>query len=166
MTQEQLSKDVSVYSNIVYRLAFSCMGNKFDAEDVVQDTFLRLYQQKKSFADDEHKKAFLLRVASNICKDMHKSAWFKKRAVLDDNLVADDCFNNSENLLRDYVLRLKPAYRAVIFLYYYEGYSTAEVAGILKMSNSAVTTRLSRARNLLRTELINNKEELIYEYVH
>jgi RNA polymerase sigma-70 factor (ECF subfamily) len=54
----------------------------------------------------------------------------------------------------------------VIFLFYYEGYSTAEIADILKMSDTAVTTRLSRARNQLRTELINNKEELIYEYVH
>jgi RNA polymerase sigma-70 factor (ECF subfamily) len=97
---------------------------------------------------------------------MHKSAWFRKRTVLDDNLAADDCFSKSENLLRDYVLRLKPNYRAVIFLFYYEGYSTAEIADILKMSDTAVTTRLSRARNQLRTELINNKEELIYEYVH
>ncbi|MCL2628352.1 MAG: RNA polymerase sigma factor [Oscillospiraceae bacterium] len=165
MTQEQLGKDVCTYRPIIYRLAFSCMGNRFDAEDVVQDTFLKLYQCKKDFADDEHKKAFLLRVASNRCKDLHKSAWFRKRADLDESLPAADCFIKSENTLREYVLRLKPAFRAVIFLFYYEGYSAAQIANILKMSETAVTTRLSRARRQLKVELINNKEELINEYI-
>jgi len=165
LTQEQLSADVSAYRLGIYRLAFSCMGNRFDAEDVVQDTFLRLFQQKKNFSDEEHKKAFLIRVAINRCKDMHKSAWFKKRVELDDCIPADDYLNKSENILRDYIIRLKPRYRAVIFLFYYEEYSVAEIAGILKMSETAVTTRLSRARKQLKIELINNKEELIYEYI-
>ena len=165
MTQEQLSDDVTAYSRIVYRLAFGCTGNRFDAEDVVQETFLRLFHCKKPFVDEEHKKAFLLRVASNLCKDMFKSAWFRKRIDLDENIPANDCFTNSEDVLRDYVLRLKPAYRAVVFLFYYEEYSTKEIADILKMSETAVTTRLNRARNQLRTELTNNKEDLIHEYI-
>jgi len=172
MTKEQLSIDVAEYRSVVYRLAFGCMGNRFDAEDVVQDTFLRLYQHKKGFADEEHKKAFLLRVASNRCKDLHKSAWFRKRADLNENIPGGDSnclinkiFNESESILREYVLRLKPNYRAVIFLYYYEGYTAAQIGGILKMSETAVTTRLSRARNQLRSELITNKEEMICEYL-
>jgi len=142
------------------------MGNRFDAEDIVQDTFLRLYQYKKPFSDEDHKKAFLLRVASNLCKDFRKSAWFNKRATLDDNTPADDCFSDSEGVLREYVLRLKPNYRTVIFLFYYEGYTVKEIAGILKMSETAVTTRLNRARSQLKRELAENEEELIYEYVH
>ena len=165
MTQEQLSNDVTAYSRIVYRLAFGCTGNRLDAEDVVQDTFLRLFHYKKPFVDEEHKKAFLLRVASNLCKDMFKSAWFRKRIDLDETIPAGDCFTNNEDVLRDYVLRLKPAYRAVVFLFYYEEYSTREIADILKMSETAVTTRLNRARNQLRTELTNNKEDLIHEYI-
>jgi len=166
MTQEQLGADVSAYHRLIYRLAFSCMGNRFDAEDIVQDTFLRLYQYKKPFSDEEHKKAFLLRVASNLCKDMHKSAWFKRNTVLDENIPANYCFSESENVLREYILRLKPGYRSVIFLFYYEGYCVTEIANILKMSETAITTRLNRARSQLKRELADNKEELIYEYVH
>ena len=166
MTKEELSNDVATYRQLIYRFAFSCTGNRFDADDVVQDTFLKLYQHKKSFTDEEHKKAFLLRVASNKCKDLFKSAWFRKRAPLDESIPANDCLNKSENILRDYVLQLKPNYRAVIYLFYYEGYTVAKTANILKMSETAVTTRLSRAREKLKIELINNKEELIYEYIH
>ena len=166
MTNEQLSSDVSVYHRTIYRLAFSCLGNHFDAEDVVQDTFLRLYQYKKPFSDEEHKKAFLLRVASNLCKDQRKSAWVRKRATLDENIPADNCFTKSENVLRDYIALLKPNYRSVVFLFYYEGYSVTEIAKILKMSETAVTTRLNRARSQLKRELADHKEELIYEYVH
>jgi len=168
MTHEQLSSDVSEYHRTIYRLAFSCMGNHFDAEDVVQDTFLRLYQYKKPFSDEEHKKAFLLRVASNLCKDLRKSAWFRKRAPLEETIPADACYNTdkSENVLRDYIMLLKPNYRTVVFLFYYEGYSITDIAKILKMSETAVTTRLNRARNQLKKELADQKEELIYEYVH
>ena len=164
MTQEQLSEDVTVYSRIIYRLAFGCTGNRFDAEDVVQDTFLRLFHYKKPFVDEEHKKAFLLRVASNLCKDLYKSAWFRKRITLDENIPADDCFVESENILHEYVLKLKPKNRSVIFLFYYEGYSVTQIAGILKISETAVTTRLNRARSQLKDNLTNdNMEELINE---
>jgi len=142
------------------------MGSHFDAEDIVQDTFLRLYQYKKPFSDEEHKKAFLLRVASNLCKDLRKSAWFRKRTTLDENTPADNCFNESEDILREYVLRLKPNYRAAIFLFYYEGFSIKEIATILKLSETAVTTRLNRARSQLKTQLADHEEELIYEYIH
>ena len=168
MTHQQLSDDVSVYRRIIYRLAFSCTGNKFDAEDVVQDTFLRLFQYKKPFKDQEHKKAFLLRVASNLCKDLHKSAWFRKRAELDENIPSGSCFNDNENTLRDYILKLKPAYRSVIFLFYYEEYTAAQIATILKMSETAVTTRLSRARAQLKFDLsekMNNVEEIYNECI-
>jgi len=166
MTQEQLSSDVSAYHRTIYRLAFSYTGNSFDAEDIVQDTFLKLYQYKKTFSGENHKKAFLLRAAINLCKDLRKSAWFRTQSVLDENTPADNNINESEGVLRDYILRLKPRYRAVIFLFYYEGYAVTEIADILRISETAVTTRLNRARKQLKTELTNNKEELIYEYIH
>jgi len=166
MTQEQFSIDVSAYHRTIFRLAFNCLGSRSDAEDIVQDTFLRLYQNKKPFSDQEHKKAFLLRTASNLCKDLLKSSWFRKRAHLDENIPADNSFNKSEEVLSEYILRLKHKYRSVIFLFYYEGYSVREIATILKMSETAVTTSLNRARNQLKKELSDNEEDLIYEYVH
>jgi RNA polymerase sigma-70 factor (ECF subfamily) len=155
MTQKQLCADIDEYRVMVYRLAFACTGNHYDADDVTQDAFMRLYQYNKPFASDEHKKAFLIRMTSNLCKDIQKSAWFRKRTELDENMAAskNDDINDEEDALRKCILDLKPKYRSVIFLHYYEGYSTAEIAKIMHISESAVTTRLSRARSQLKTQL-------------
>ena len=158
MTHEQLSVDIAAYHSMVFRLAFSCMGNRFDADDVTQEAFIRLYQQKKTFENDEHKKAFLIRVTVNICKDLQKSAWFKRRVPLDESIPAYNTLSENESVLHEYIKELKPNYRAVVFLHYYEGYSTAEIAKMLRIPESTVTTRLSRARNLLKVQLITNKE--------
>jgi len=163
MTREQLAADIETYHGMVYRFAYGCTGNRFDADDVTQDTFIRLYQYKKLFSSDEHKKAFLLRVTANLCNDMRKSAWFRKCIDLDENIPANESpecgiSKDDENILQDYILKLKQKYRAVIFLHYYEDYTTAEIAKILKIPESTVTTRLSRARSQLKTQLNANKE--------
>ncbi|MDR2572235.1 MAG: RNA polymerase sigma factor [Oscillospiraceae bacterium] len=158
MTGEQLNADITTYHNMVYRLAFGCMGNHFDADDVTQDVFIRLYRYKKAFTDDTHKKAFLIRVTVNICKDIRKSAWFRSRAEMDDNIPAAESISEDESQLCEYIRSLKPNYRAVVFLHYYDGYTTAEIAKILRIPESTVTTRLSRARTNLKTQLISNKE--------
>ena len=163
MTREQLSADVEIYHNMIYRLAYGCTGNRFDAEDITQDTFVRFYLYKKPFSSDEHKKAFLLRVTANLCKNMHKSAWFRKRVDLNDDIPVSespecDISKDNENTLQNYILELKQKYRAVIFLHYYEGYTTAEIAKTLKIPESTVTTRLSRARGQLKTKIVTNKE--------
>jgi RNA polymerase sigma-70 factor (ECF subfamily) len=155
MTQKQLCADIDEYRVMVYRLAFACMGNHYDADDIAQDTFMRLYQYSKPFASDEHKKAFLIRVTTNLCKDVQKSAWFRKRSELDENIAASkiDDINDEEDALRKCILDLKSKYRSVIFLHYYEGYSTAQIAKIMRISESTITTRLSRARSQLKTRL-------------
>jgi len=164
MTREQLNTDIEAYHSMVYRLAYGCTGNRFDADDITQDAFIRLYQYKKAFSNNEHKKAFLIRVTVNLCKDMQKSAWFRKRTDLSDSIPVSESSDNSlakcedESILQEYILELKPKYRVVIFLHYYEGYTTAEIAKILSIPESTVTTRLSRARNQLKTQLITKKE--------
>jgi RNA polymerase sigma-70 factor (ECF subfamily) len=158
LTHEELNADVKTYRGMVYRLAFGCTGSRFDADDVTQEVFLKLYQYKKTFENGEHKKAFLLRVTINLCKNLQKSAWFKRRGELDENTPYRDAYNENERVLRDYVLGLKPKYRAVIFLFYYERYSVSETAKILKISESAVTTRLNRARSQLKTQLTSDME--------
>ena len=163
MTHDQFNADVTAYRSMVYRLAFNCMGNRFDADDVTQETFLRIYRYKKPFANEEHKKAFLIRVTINLCKDMQKSAWFRKHRVQDKEVSVNQSTDESENVLREHILKLKPKYRAVIFLFYYEEYSTAEIAKILKISETAVTTSLNRARNQLHSYLTINEEAICYE---
>jgi RNA polymerase sigma-70 factor (ECF subfamily) len=158
MTHEQLSADVKTFRGSIYRLAFGCTGNRFDADDVTQEAFLKLYEYKKDFNDEEHKKAFLIRVTINLCKNLKKSTWHKNRSELDEDMPSSHGYNESERVLREYVMRLKPGYRAVIYLFYYEGYSAAEVGRILKISETAVTTRLDRARGQLKTLLINDEE--------
>jgi RNA polymerase sigma-70 factor (ECF subfamily) len=158
MTHEQLNSDVRSYRSTVYRLAFGCTGSRFDADDITQEVFLRLFKYEKPFSSDEHKKAFLLRVTINLCKNLHKSAWLRKRGELDENAKYYDNYGDDESILRDYVLGLKPNYRAVVYLFYYEGYSAAETARLLKISESAVTTRLNRARHILKTQLLNDRE--------
>jgi len=169
MTRDELTADVAAYRGMVYRLAFGCTGSSFDADDISQEVFLRLYKHKKPFNDGEHKKAFLIRITINLCKNLQKSAWVKRRAAagLDENMRTGDYFNETEITLREYVLQLKPKYRAVVYLFYYEGYSAAETAKILKISETAVTTRLSRARNQLRAQLIHdNDKEALYEKLY
>jgi len=163
MTHEQFKADITAYRGMVYRLAFNCMGNHFDADDVTQETFLRIYRHKKPFVNEEHKRAFLVRVAINLCKDMQKSAWFRKRSVLDNNLQAAQNKDESESVLQEHILKLKPNYRAVIFLFYYEEFTITEIAKILKISETAVTTRLNRARNQLRSHFEINKEAIFHE---
>jgi len=163
MTREQLAADIETYHCMIYRFAYGCTGNRFDADDITQDAFIRLYQYKKLFSSDEHKKAFLLRVTANLCKDMRKSAWFRKRIDINDNIPASESSENDismedENTLQEYILELKPKYRAVIFLHYYEDYSTAEIAITLNIPESTVTTRLSRARSQLKTQLVTKGE--------
>ena len=163
MTREQLNEIVAAYRGMVYRLAYSCLGNSFDADDISQEVFLRMYGYKKQFVDEEHKKAFLIRITVNLCKNLQKTAWMRKRVELDENIPADNHSYESESMLRNYVLKLKPNYRAVIYLFYYEGYSVAEIAKILKISETSVTTRLNRARNQLRTQLLTDKESVCYD---
>ena len=164
MTREQLNADIEAYHYMIYRLAYGCLGNRFDAEDITQEAFIRLYRYKKDFSSNEHKKAFLIRITVNLCKDMQRSAWFRKRGELPDNIQANDNPGErlmeieNETILQEYILALKPKYRAVIFLHYYEGYTTAEIAKMLGSPESTITTRLGRARNQIKTQIITNGE--------
>jgi len=119
--------------------------------------FLKLYNRKDGFASSEIEKAWLIRVTVNECKNLLKSAWKRNRAELDENIPAPQTHNND---LREYVDSLKPKYRVIIYLYYYERYSTNEIADILKIRQTAVTTQLNRARNQLKDML--EKEESHY----
>lgn len=136
------------YRDDVYRLAVSYTHNLHEAEDVCQTVFLKLLEQKNITPGKE--KAWLMQVTANQCKSLLRSSWWKNTVALDETLPAPEIKDQSTFLA---VAALKPRYRVVICLHYYEGYSTAEIARILKISPSAVTTRLSRARKLLQEVL-------------
>jgi RNA polymerase sigma-70 factor (ECF subfamily) len=142
---------VKQYAPAVYRLAYARTGSRADAEDVMQETFLRLIKFRPSFDSEEHAKAWLLRVASNCANDLFRLPWRRREEPLDENLSAPE--RPEEGSVTQAVLSLPARYRIPIHLYYYEGYSVAEIARILGRSEGTVKSRLFRARDLLRNQL-------------
>ena len=144
------------YADMVYRLAFVRTGNRSDSDDILQEVFLRYMKVWQKMKSEEHIKATLIRITVNCSNSLFSSAWFKKTAPLDENISVTD--NASlENTLSE-VLKLPLKYRTVIHLYYYMGYSVAEIAELTKTNPSTVKTRLSRAREQLKKTL--KEEEL------
>lgn len=132
----------------VYRLAYAHTGSTADAEDVMQETFLRLLTARPRFSDDGHARAWLLRVAANCAADLHRK---RRRVVpLEESHPAPPMPDGS---VLDAVLALPEPYRIPIHLHYYEGYSVAEIAQILSLRENTVKTRLFRGRALLRDAL-------------
>ena len=139
-----------LYGKAVYRLAMVYLGRHADAEDVTQEAFLRLLSRAPQFADEAHQKRWLLRVTANLCKDQLRGFWRRQVAELEDTLPAAPP-EEREALLA--VMALPEQYRLPIHLHYYEGYSVAEIAEILKLGQSAVKMRLKRGRETLKLEL-------------
>ena len=141
------------HSDMVYRLAFARVKNKYDADDVLQEVFLRLIKCKDQIQNDQHLKALLIRITINCSKSMLGSSWFKRTEPLSENLSVSDEYSDT----LDAVLRLPVKYRTVIHLHYYMGYSVDEIAGILKSNPSTVKSQLHRARKLLKIDLEGEK---------
>ena len=144
--------------DMVYRVCFSYMKNKADTEDAVSLVFEKLLKNGLAFKDAEHEKAWLLRTAINQCKDFLKS-WRRSLENIDDyeNLQATDALPDNE-LLKT-VLELPERYKDVIYLYYYEGYSTAEVAEILNKPQSTIRSHMREARILLKGVLEDEEKQ-------
>ena len=130
------------YAGMLYRLAYARTGSRADAEDVMQEVFVRLLRARPEFRDEEHAKAWLLRVGARCAADVLRAPWRRREGPLDDGLPAPEP-----------VLALPAQYRMAVHLYYYEELSVAEIAAVLGKSEGAVKSRLFRARALLRRYL-------------
>lgn len=137
------------YAQDVFRLALSYLHNSQDAEDVCHSVFLTLVEKDVTLFPGSEK-AWLLKCAANACKDQLRSFWKQSREELKDNMVFSD---SRDRELWAVVGTLPPKYRAVVHLYYYEGYSQEEIAKILGITRTAVQTRMQRAREQLGKEL-------------
>lgn len=137
--------------DFVYRAALCCCKNQRDAEDVVQNTFLKLLQNEQEFEDPEHIRRWLVRVAVNECKNLWKSYWKRNVISLETMEYEQEAERTEEQReLLQAVMALSPKYRIVVHLYYYEGYRVREIASMLHLSESNVQIRLMRARKKLR----------------
>ncbi len=156
MTDTEFERLVKAYRATVFRLAYSIVKNREDADDITQDAFVKLYRSKEIFASDENVKAWLIRVTINLSKDLLRSAWFRHRHELNDNIP---CESAEEYDLLERVKQLAPEDSAVIYLFYYEGYSVEEIARMRNSTSSAVRTRLTRARKKLKAMLTSDTSD-------
>jgi len=130
------------------------MKNAPEAKDAVADVFIKLLKKGITFENEEHEKAWLLRTTINHCKNILKH-WWRKTSNIDDyqNLESEPF---RDNHVLETVLALPERYKDVIYLYYYEGYATAEIAEILQKPHSTVRSHMSEARSLLK-EILENE---------
>ena len=136
----------------VYRLCYSYLGSAADAEDATQATFMKLVDKPRTFKDHEHEKAWLLACAANVCKDELKSARRKRAGDMPADVVDPQSHAESSNVL-DAVLALPEQYKDCVYLHYYEGYKTDEIASMTNTPPSTIRNRLSEARKLLKASL-------------
>ncbi len=142
----------------VYRICYSYMKNKPETEDMVQETFLRLITSGKTFESDRHEKAWLIVTASNVCKDSLKK-WWRRDESLEDQPALFRTTEPGHSEVLDAALLLPQEYKVVVYMYYYEGYATKEIAGHLRIPHATVRSRLSRARKMLKTMLGGGADE-------
>ncbi len=150
MTEEEFVQAVERYGDTIYRVAYSCLKNRADAEDVMQDTLLKLYRERRSFESEEHRRRWLIRVAVNQAKSLLRSSWFRRTIPLDEQLDQPVFDRPEESELFEQVMALPKNYRLALYLYYYEGYQVREVAELMRANLSTVQTWLMRARGLLQ----------------
>ncbi len=156
MEREKVAELFRQYGDDVFRLALSYLGNRPDAEDVCQNVFLRLVGSRVALLP-EKEKSWLLTCTANACKNHLKSFWRRNVGELDEAIPFRE---PSDCDLYEAVMALPGKYRAVIHLYYFEGYDQREIGDILHISRTAVQTRMSRARAMLKKELSDDERTL------
>ena len=150
-TEHRIERIVGTYSRMLLRIAYTVLNSTADAEDAVQEVFVKLITKNPEYNDEEHEKAWLIRVTINTAINMCKRLERESEPVDENTGKPDEEFGNSE--LLEAVFAMPPKYSTVIHLYYYEGYSIKEIAAILRLPSATVGTRLARARELLKKSI-------------
>ena len=157
MDQNQRAEYLAqTYADAILRLSYTYLKNTHDAQDICQTVFVKLLTEPREFDSPDHERAYILRMAANACKDLLKSPWRKRTCGLEAcaQVPAPEAADGS---LLAAVNSLPPHYRAVIYLYYYEGYQASEISAILGIPAATVHTRLARGRAKLK-ELLGGTE--------
>ena len=154
MNPNRLEETVRKYENTLYRSALAILGDAHEAQDAVQDTFVKYLEKAPAFDGPEHEKAWLIRVTVNGCRSRLRSPWHRRRTALSQGRPAPA---PEERTVLEAVLALPPRDRAAVHLYYYEGYSTPEISAMTGQSEGTVRSRLARARQKLRNLLADTE---------
>ena len=151
-TDEQFTCLAKKYIDTVFRLALSYMKSGADADDITQNVFLKLLKEPKDFESDDHVRYWLVRVTINECRKPLRSPWHSAENF--EDYAAKLAFVTPEHSELFYaVMDLPKKYRVAIYLYYYEEYSTEEIASMLKIPQATVCTHLKRGREMLKKNL-------------
>lgn len=150
-TEEEIRELVENYGSMIFRIAYCILLNKDDAEDAVQDTFMKYMTKAPEFNDEEHRKAWLIRVSANISKNMFKLRL--RRHSLNLEGVKSAGISESDFETFEIISALPARYKTVMILHYAEGYKCSEIAEILGISEDAVKKRLQKGRTLLKNEI-------------
>ena len=152
MLKEQFESLVEKYMDMIYRVAYSWTKNSDDANDVTQDVLIQLYKSNKKFESDVHIKNWLIKVTVNQCKMLFRTPWSKLEDI--SNYAETIGFEDESHLdLFFAVMKLDKKYRVPLMLFYYEGYSTKEISSFLGISEKTISTRLFRAKAILKDYL-------------
>lgn len=150
---EDVNRAMEAYADMVRRICFVHLKNRHDTEDVFQDVYMKYMLREESFESREHEKAWFARVTINACTDwlryFSRRKWVPLEVIDEEKSVLAD---SSAEVL-EVVLGLPEKYRNAIYLHYYEGYSAAEIAGILGKKENTIYTWLARAKDILRERL-------------
>jgi RNA polymerase sigma-70 factor (ECF subfamily) len=154
-TDEYIQHVLDNYSTMLIKLAFTYVKNRADAEDMIQDVFVSLMKRNSGFENEEHEKAWLIRVTINKCKNHLKSSPNRLHVPLDEEI---SYLPEEQSEVLSIVLSLPVKYRTVLHLFYYENYSMNEIAKMLAKRPATIGTWLSRGRILLKTKLVGGFE--------
>ena len=151
IAEEYILEKYDLYKNMLFQIALSYLGNKYDCEDILQEAFIKLCYHAPEFINDEHEKRWLIRITINLCKNHRKSFWNRMKVPMEG---LEEHFSKEEELeIMSDIIRLPAKYKTVILLHYIAGYKVSEISEILKLSESGVKMRLKRGREQLRVEL-------------
>lgn len=154
--EPDLARMMDSYGNNLLRLCFMYLKDRQLAEDAVQDTFIKVLRYYERMNDPSGEKAWITRIAINVCKDMLRSAWHRKVNVVDQLADIPDTSptgDKADDTLLLQVMQLKPHYKEVILLFYYEDMKISDIAKLLGAPESTISVRLRRARELLKNKL-------------
>lgn len=152
-SEEELSRVMETYGDMVRRICFVHLKSRYDTEDVFQNVYMKYLLHTGSFENAEHEKAWFARVTINACTDWLRSLARRKWVPLEVIAEEKDSLDSSSSEILEIVLKLPDKYRNVIYLYYYEEYTAAQIAKILGKKENTVYTWLSRAKDILRDKL-------------
>ena len=153
-TQNEILALYDRYYEMIWRICLVRFGNSHDAYDAAQETFIRLMNYNKSFHNDEHEKAWMIRTAVNYCKDVMKSSRRKQEICLYSGKPLEGGIVSEEySEVYETMMELPEKYRIILYLHYYEGYSLKEIAKLLRLNESTLRSRFARAKEVMKEYL-------------